>query len=298
MVEKANWNIKLANKTIFEKVMEIVSFGFIKYNEKYNNIIEINQRLIIESEQEINQINQSIEFIEVKINSLKINLKNKINQFKVKLVEFQNKLILFTNYRYIDTYTRIELVRELEDIISNQEEFLLDKNIQPFIVDIESFHHNSTQWIDDKNKAFIASEKIKEKDFFDTIESNPLTEKQKDAVLINENNNLILAGAGSGKTSVIVAKVVYLIKKNVVHQNTILALTFNRNAKEELEGRLKEKNIHVKIETFHSFGLSVIAESISQKPDLCPMTESPANMTRFIKNAIYELLTSTGEFFR
>ncbi len=36
MVEKANWNIKLANKTIFEKVMEIVSFGFIKYNEKYN----------------------------------------------------------------------------------------------------------------------------------------------------------------------------------------------------------------------------------------------------------------------
>ncbi len=296
MVKKANWNIKSANKTIFEKVIEIVSFGFIKYNEKYNNIIEINQRLIIESEQEINQINQSIEFIEVEINDLKINLKNKLNQFKTKLVEFQNKLILFTNYKYIDAYTRIELVRELENIISNQEEFLLDKNIQPFIVDIEAFHHNSTQWIDDKNKAFIASEKIKEKDFFDTIESNPLTEKQKDAVLINENNNLILAGAGSGKTSVIVAKIVYLIKKNIVHQNTILVLAFNRNAKEELEGRLKEKNIHVRIQTFHSFGLSVIAESISQKPDLCPMTESSANMTRFIKNTIYELLTSMGEF--
>lgn len=87
-----------------------------------------------------------------------------------------------------------------------------------------------------------------------------------------------------------------MIKKNIVHQNTILVLAFNRNAKEELEGRLKEKNIHVKIETFHSFGLSVIAESISQKPDLCPMTESPANMTRFIKETIHELLASMGEF--
>lgn len=109
IVKKANQNIQLANKTIFEKVIEIISFGFIKYNEKYNNIIEINQRLIIKSEQEISQINQSIEFIEVEINGLKINLKNKINQFKTKLVEFQNKLISFTNDRYIDAYTRIEL---------------------------------------------------------------------------------------------------------------------------------------------------------------------------------------------
>ncbi len=296
IVKKAKQDITSANKTIFEKIVEIVSFGLIQYNEKYNNIIEINQRLIVKFEQEINQINQSIEFIEAEINDLKINLKNKLNQFKTKLVEFQNKLISFTNDRYIDTYTRIELIHKLEGIISNQEEFLLDKNIQPFIADIEAFRRDSNKWISNKNKAFVASEKIKEKNFFDTVESNPLTEKQKDAVLINENNNLILAGAGSGKTSVIVAKVIYLIRKNIVHQNTILVLAFNRNAKKELEGRFKEKNIHVKIKTFHSFGLSIIAESISQKPDLCPMTESPVNMTKFIKDTIYGLLSSMGEF--
>ncbi len=296
IVKKAKLDIKSANKTIFEKIIEIVSLGLIKYNEKYHDIIKTNRRLIIKLEQGISQINQNIEAVETEINDLKINFKNKLNQFKTKLVEFQNKLISFADDRYINTYTRIELISKLENIISNQEEFLLDKNIQPFIVDIEAFQHNSTQWVDGKNKTFVASEKIKEKDFFDTIESNPLTEKQKDAVLINENNNLILAGAGSGKTSVVVAKVIYLIKKNIVHQNTILVLAFNRNAKEELEGRFKEKNIHVKIKTFHSFGLSIIAESLSQKPDLCPMTESSANMTKFIKDAIYGLLSSMGEF--
>lgn len=296
IAKKAKLDIKSANKTIFEKIIEIVSFGLIKYNEKYHDIIKTNRRLIIKLEQEISQINQNIESIELEISDLKANLKNKLNQFKAKLVEFQNKLISFTNNRYIDTYTSIELVRKLDDIISHQEEFLLDKNIQPFITDIEAFRHNSNQWIDDKNKDFVISEKIKEKNFFDIVESNPLTEKQKDAVLINENNNLILAGAGSGKTSVVVAKVIYLINKNIVHKNTILVLAFNRNAKEELEGRFKEKNIHVKIKTFHSFGLSIIAESLSQKPDLCPMTESSANMTIFIKDTIYRLLSSMGKF--
>jgi len=111
------------------------------------------------------------------------------------------------------------------------------------------------------------------------------------------SNNLILAGAGSGKTSVIVAKVVYLLKKEILHPNEILILAFNKNAQEELKERFKQKNIHVQIKTFHSFGLSVIAKALSQKPDLCPMTESPENMTKFIKDVIRDLMASMETFF-
>ncbi|OIR25461.1 UvrD-helicase domain-containing protein [Bathymodiolus thermophilus thioautotrophic gill symbiont] len=295
---KANKNIQLAHKTIVEKIIEIISFGFIKYNEKYNNIVEKNQHLVAKSKQEISQINKNIKFINVEINELKENLKDKLNKFKAELVEFQDKLLSFTSGRYIDTYTKVELIDKLKNIILNQEEFLLDKNIQPFIADIILFSQTPKQWIDSKNKIFIANEKVVEKDFFDTIESNPLKEKQKDAVLVNENNNLILAGAGSGKTSVIIAKVAYLIKKNIVHPNAILVLVFNKNAKKELEDRFEKKDIHIKVKTFHSFGLSVIAEAISQKPDLCPMTESPVNMTKFIKDTICKLLSSMGEFLK
>ncbi len=295
-IKKANHNIKSANKNIFEKIIEKVSFNLIKYNEKYRNIVKKNQSFIANSKLAINQANQNIKLVEAEINTLKANLKNKLDQFKSELIAFQEKLVSFVGDKYIDTYTRIELAHKLENLILGQQEFLLDKNIQPFIVDIIAFNENSKKWIDCKNKDFVANEKIKEKDFFDTIESNPLTEKQQDAVLINENNNLILAGAGSGKTSVIVAKVAYLIKKNIVHSNTILVLVFNKNAEEELKGRFKEKNIFVKVKTFHSFGLSVIAEVMSKKPALCPMTESPVNMAEFIKNTIFGLLSSMGEF--
>ena len=39
------------------------------------------------------------------------------------------------------------------------------------------------------------------KNYFDNIESNPLTDLQRNACIIDEDNNLVLAGAGTGKTS-------------------------------------------------------------------------------------------------
>jgi hypothetical protein len=48
--------------------------------------------------------------------------------------------------------------------------------------------------------------------FFDGIEKYPLTQKQREAIITNEDNNLVIAGAGSGKTSVIAARVSYLLE--------------------------------------------------------------------------------------
>ena len=182
--------------------------------------------------------------------------------------------------------------------IENKEKFLIHDKIKPSIVELMVFHGNPTKWVADANKLFVAQEKINEKPFFDTIESKPLTDRQQDAVLINENNNLVLAGAGSGKTSVIVAKVFYLIKKGVLNPGEILILAFNKNAQLELEERFKEKNLKIQIRTFHSFGLSIIGEALGKKPDICPMTESTNNMSKFIKDTIRELMAAMGPFLK
>ncbi|WP_350636713.1 UvrD-helicase domain-containing protein, partial [Pseudoalteromonas sp. GW168-MNA-CIBAN-0100] len=48
-------------------------------------------------------------------------------------------------------------------------------------------------------------------DFYNNVESNPLTNEQRLAVIRNNDKNLVLAAAGTGKTSVMVAKALDLI---------------------------------------------------------------------------------------
>ena len=58
------------------------------------------------------------------------------------------------------------------------------------------------------------SSRLKDKfsTFFDGVESNPLSESQRDACVIDEDNNLVLAGAGTGKTSAMVGRAGFLVK--------------------------------------------------------------------------------------
>ncbi|TKT57955.1 hypothetical protein FDR95_12315 [Rhizobiaceae bacterium LC148] len=66
------------------------------------------------------------------------------------------------------------------------------------------------------------------KGFFDTIEKNPLTPEQRLAVVTDEDATLVLAGAGSGKTSVIVAKAAYLVERGIRKPDEILLLAFGK----------------------------------------------------------------------
>lgn len=62
----------------------------------------------------------------------------------------------------------------------------------------------------DYNNQFVAQEKLRYKAFFSSISGRALDEQQKDAVVTDEDHNLVIAGAGSGKTLTISAKVKYL----------------------------------------------------------------------------------------
>lgn len=268
-----------------------------KLSFKEQKLVEI-QKKIEQKELEIKSNAQKIEQLKKDILKLENELDMKLELFKNRLTSFQVKILQLAKNKYINDYTRKDLKDEFQSIIELKDEFLTHSKIKDFISEVIAFSSNDVTWIKNKNSAFVKNEMIREKNFFDTVESKPLTKKQQEAVLVNENNNLILAGAGSGKTSVVVAKVSYLIKKNTLHPNEILILAFNRNAKEELEERFQKKGISVKIETFHSFGLQIIAQSTARQFDICPMSESPNNMNQFIKESIFKLLASMGTFLK
>lgn len=157
---------------------------------------------------------------------------------------------------------------------------------------------SNENWRENANKIFIEKEKSAFDHYFDTVESNPLTQMQKAAVITNEENNLILAGAGSGKTSVIVAKVGYILKKQLAKSNEILILAFNKKAQEELSKRISKKlNISVDTKTFHSLGLAIISEANGVKPSLCKWVEDENKLIELIRKIIHEKLKNDEKFY-
>jgi ATP-dependent DNA helicase Rep len=93
----------------------------------------------------------------------------------------------------------------------------------------------------------------------------PLNDAQRDAVRYDRAPLLVLAGAGSGKTRVITAKIAHLVDRGV-EPSQIVAITFTNKAAREMRERaeqaLRGAGIASKlsISTFHSLGLHIVRE--------------------------------------
>ncbi len=95
---------------------------------------------------------------------------------------------------------------------------------------------------------------------------NPLTNEQAETVATDEDVTLVLAGAGTGKTSVIVGKVAHLVRNQGVSPDEVLVLAFNRKAAAEIKGRLTGDLSTAHVHTFHGFGHRVIADVEKAEP--------------------------------
>lgn len=95
---------------------------------------------------------------------------------------------------------------------------------------------------------------------------NNLNDKQSEAVRATEGPVLVVAGAGSGKTTVIVNRIAYLISKCRVRPQNILAITFTNKAaremKERVEKLLGDTASGMWIGTFHSMCVRILRSSI------------------------------------
>jgi len=87
-----------------------------------------------------------------------------------------------------------------------------------------------------------------------------LSEEQVNAATSHFKETLVVAGAGSGKTSVIIGRAKYLVDFERALPEQILMLAYNKDAAIELSTRAEASEIAVTAQTFHAFGNSVIRE--------------------------------------
>ncbi len=128
--------------------------------------------------------------------------------------------------------------------------------------------------LDWHNRDFIARKLVEYKKYFDTIldkvDKNILLDTdQRVAVLTDEDYCLLVAGAGSGKTTTMAAKTKFLVDKMGVDPEDIIVISYTNKAIGELKDRINKKlDIPVKICTFHKFAFDLIKANTYESPEV------------------------------
>lgn len=155
---------------------------------------------------------------------------------------------------------------------------------------VAAWRRNFTEVADSINKRHLAKELVDARHFFDTVEKSPLTQEQAEAVITFDNRVLLVASAGSGKTSTMVAKAGYALQRGYFAAERMLLLAFNNDAAAELRERIKARleplglpAERVVAKTFHAFGLEVIGASTGKKPSLAPWVETGRDLEAILE---------------
>ena len=214
----------------------------------------------------------------------------------------------FTTNRYLrqSTIERIqlaskqELVRWFPWLNSNRsskaESSLL--NVIEATQRLSYYQRWNEQGIADCRENYINEQLQSHKAFFDQVESKPLTQYQRRACIIDNDNNLLLAGAGTGKTSVMVGRTGYLLNSQQSKSDEILLLAYGRKAANEMDERIKDKLSTDKISatTFHRLGLSIIAQVEGEKPSLSVFADDEKAKSKWIQSCFERLIKEDRQY--
>lgn len=158
----------------------------------------------------------------------------------------------------------------------------LDEKMKLLLVMFE----NTYNAISERNEIFIQNETKRFAWFFNSIEKYPLTERQIRSIITDEYANLVVAGAGTGKTSTIVGKAAYILRKGLAEPNEVLLLSFGRDVKKEMYRRIRSLGLNLDVKTFHSLGLGIIAEVEDKKPSVSELSTDNAKLEKKIEEFI------------
>lgn len=207
--------------------------------------------------------------------SLKRNQKKKlakINDNREKIVSvIQNFNNSFEGAKYIANRDSLQIKENFKD----DYQFIKSLNIpsrHDLYLDSDLFIHNYDNLdsiVSRNNETFIYNEKNKYSGLFSNIDGKSLDDQQRDAVVIDEDHNLVVAGAGSEKTLTISGKVKYLCEAKGIKPEDILLISFTKKAAQEMTDRIATKlGYNIQATTFHKLGLDILKQASNKVYDV------------------------------
>jgi DNA helicase-4 len=165
---------------------------------------------------------------------------------------------------------------------------LIEKSKRNPFVGIQLYATMGLGGLEDYRKAYVDKNKSKFAEYFANIESNPLTDNQIDACIIDEDNNLVLAGAGTGKTSAMVGRAGFLLESKQAKNNDILMLAFGKKAAKEMQERMHDRiGINdISISTFHKLGKDIISKVENGSPSISKYAEDNTSKKSVFKRDV------------
>ena len=136
----------------------------------------------------------------------------------------------------------------------------------------------------ERNAAWVASQKVVHHGLFNGLLGYSLNVQQVDAILNDEHRTLVVAGAGTGKTSTVVAKAKWILEQGLATERRMKLLAYNRAAAKEINARFGETETEDALaSTFHSLGKRIIGEGRGRMPHLTKLGDDDQSLQKFLR---------------
>ena len=175
----------------------------------------------------------------------------------------KNELYNIDNFGSLNFLTKEEIISLIENVLYNKLVEIESSTFNQFVRVLELTEKGKKELIfpvHNEKKLEIAKEETEEFNERELQAFKELNEflqgfnmNQKRAIIDSSNKILCIAGAGAGKTTVLTKRIEFLNKYKKIRGDDILAITFTRKAREEMQKRLEKIGVRTNVETFNSF---------------------------------------------